>query len=170
MNALSIRKGKEAVMTGYKAYQGNQVEGSGPLGLVLLTYEAIYKSLAHAHRAIEAGDLAAEADHAGRALEGIVELVSSLNMEEGGEVAKNLASLYTYMIRRLSEGMCTSSTAHIQEVMQLVQTLREGWQKLARDQKQNTTKQQGSTASVERTSSYQASGSHSSMQMARYAA
>jgi len=120
-------------MTGYKAYQGNQVEGSGPLGLILLTYEALYKALGRAERAIEAGDIAAEADHTGRALEAIVELSTSLNMEEGGEVAKNLASIYNYMFKCLTEGMCSSSADHVKEVMTLVQTLREGWQQLARD-------------------------------------
>jgi len=120
-------------MTGYKAYQGNQVEGSGPLGLVLLTYEALYKALGRAERAIEAADIAEEAENTSRALEAVVELSTSLNMEEGGEVAKNLASIYNYMFKRLTEGMCSSSTEHIQEVMQLVQTLREGWQQLARD-------------------------------------
>ncbi|MDX8403088.1 MAG: flagellar export chaperone FliS [Mariprofundaceae bacterium] len=120
-------------MTGYKAYQGNQVQGSGPLGLVLLTYEALYKALGRAERAIEAGDLAAEAESTSRALEAIVELSTTLNMEEGGEVAKNLASIYNYMFKRLTENMCSSSSEHVKEVMGLVQTLREGWQQLARD-------------------------------------
>jgi len=124
-------------MTGYKAYQGNQVEGSGPLGLILLTYEAMAKSLARAHRAIEAGDLAAEADHTSRAMEAIIELSNSLNMEAGGEVAKNLAAVYAYIFKRLSEGMCSSSTSHIKECIQLVQTLRDGWQQLANEQKRS---------------------------------
>lgn len=120
-------------MTGYKAYQGNQVQGSGPLGLVLLTYEALNKALGRAKHAIEAGDIAAEAEHVSRALEAIVELTTNLNMKEGGEVAKNLASIYNYMFKRLTEGMCTSSAEHVKEVMQLAQTLRDGWQQLARD-------------------------------------
>ncbi len=114
-------------MTRYQAYQGNQVEGAGPLGLVLLTYEALYKSLARAHMAIEAGDLAAEADHTSRSMEAIIELSSSLNMEEGGEIAKDLSSLYLYMMNRLTEGLCSCSTEHVDEVMRLTQELREGW-------------------------------------------
>jgi len=121
-------------MTGYKAYQGYQVDGSSPLGLVLLSYEALYKSLGRVHRAIEAGDLAAEADHTGRAMEAIIELASSLDMERGGEVADSLASLYAYMMKRLSKGMCSCSTEAVDEVIRLVQTLREGWQQLDRQQ------------------------------------
>jgi len=117
-------------MAGYKAYQGNQVEGSGPLGLVLLSYEALYKSLGHARRAIEAGDLTAEVDHTGRALEAVIELSTSLDAGKGGEIATSLASLYAYMVRRLNEGMCTCSPQAVDEVAGLVQTLREGWQEI----------------------------------------
>jgi len=159
-------------MTGYKAYQGNQVEGSGPLGLVLLTYEALYKSLAQAKRAIEHGDLAAEGEYVGRALEALVELSSSLNMEEGGEVAKNLASLYIYMTERLSNNMCSDSSQHIEEVMHLVETLREGWQQLARDQKKLMMAEREAAAANDSTvsESYGESGSHSATGSVSYAA
>ncbi len=137
-------------MTGYKAYQGNQIEGSGPLGLVLLTYEALNKALARAEYAIEAGDIAGEAEHVSRALEAVVELSTSLNMEEGGEIATNLASIYNYMFKRLTEGMCTSSTEHVKEVMQLAQTLREGWQQLARDHHQTIVEHERSASESSR--------------------
>ncbi|MDX8391199.1 MAG: flagellar export chaperone FliS [Mariprofundaceae bacterium] len=117
-------------MTGYNAYQGNQVNGSGPLGLVLLSYEALYKSIGHVRRAIEAGDLAAEVDHTSRAIEAIIELATSLQAQENDQIAASLASLYAYMVRRLNEGMCTCSLTAIDEVSQLVETLREGWQEL----------------------------------------
>jgi len=117
-------------MSGYKAYQGNRIEGASQLGLVHLTYEALYKSLANARWAIEAGDMSAETNHTSRAMEAIIELATSLNMEAGGTVAKGLASLYSYMLKRLSEEMCTGSIKAIEEVMRLVHTLREGWQQI----------------------------------------
>jgi len=131
-------------MTRYQAYQGHQIEGAGPLGLVLLSYEALYKSLARARLAIEAGDLAAEADHTGRSMEAIIELSSSLNMTDGAEVAENLSSLYMYMMNRLTEGLCSCSTQHVDEVMRLVQELREGWLALnASQQKQGRSMARG---------------------------
>ena len=133
-------------MTGYKAYQGNQIQGSGPLGLVLLTYESLFKALGRTEHAIVAGDLAAEAEHTGRAMEALIELSASLNFEEGGEIAKNLGSIYDYMFKRLTEGMCSSSTEHVKEVMQLAQTLREGWQQLARDHQQTIAEHESSTS------------------------
>jgi len=122
---------KEADMTGHQVYQGNQVDGAGPLGLILLTYEALYKSLGRTRLAIQAGDLAAEADHTGRSMEALIELSSSLNMQEGEDIAQSLASLYMYMMNRLTSGLCSCSTDHVDEVLKLVQDLREGWMSLS---------------------------------------
>ncbi len=123
-------------MTHYQAYQGNQVEGAGPLGLVLLSYEALFKSLGRARVAILAGDMVAEAEHTGRAMEALIELSSSLNMEAGADIAQSLASLYAYMMNCLSCGLCACSTESVDEVMKLVQELREGWMQLSVQQKQ----------------------------------
>jgi len=118
-------------MSAYQAYRGNQINTSGPLGLILLSYDALYKSLGRAVHAIHGGDLAAEADHSARALEALIELSSSLDMEAGGEIAEDLSVLYAYMMKRVTDGMCTCSSEAAEEVMQLVLTLREGWAGLA---------------------------------------
>lgn len=125
-------------MNGYQVYQDNQVEGAGPLGLVLLTYEALYKALAQAHLAVEEGDMSMEAEHTSQAMEALIELSTSLNTETGGHVAQSLASLYVYMMNRLTEGLCSCSTDHIDEVMKLVQELREGWLKLSEEQRKGS--------------------------------
>jgi len=131
-------------MTRYQAYQGNQVSGAGPLGLVLLTYEALFKALGQSRMAIQAGDMCAEATHTSRAVEALIELNSSLDMEAGADIAQSLASLYLYMMNRLSEGLCSGSTEHVDEVMRLVQELREGWMQLSAQQKQQQSAQQRS--------------------------
>lgn len=122
-------------MVGYQRYQKNQVEGSGPLGLVLLSYEVMYKSLAQARLAILANDFSAEADHVSRALEAIIELSTSLDMEQGADVAVNLAHLYAYMAKRLGEGLCSGATDSVDEVLGLATSLREGWLKLDEQQR-----------------------------------
>jgi len=127
-------------MSGYQTYQGNQIEGAGPLGLVLLTYEALNKSLGQTRMAILAEDLVAEATHTGRAMEALIELSSSLNMEAGEQISQSLANLYVYMMNRLTEGLCSGSTDHVDEVIKLAQPLREGWMMLMAQQKKGNLK------------------------------
>ncbi len=117
-------------MTGYHAYRGNQVDGAGPLGLIILTYDVLYKSLGRARMGIMNADYESEGLQTGLALEALMELTTSLNMEDGGEVAADLAKLYAYMIDRLSGAICSGSTDAVDEVMSLVQTLHEGWKEL----------------------------------------
>jgi len=124
-------------MSAYQAYRGNQINTAGPLGLILLSYDALYQSLGRAVHAIHGGDLAAEADHSARALEALIELSSSLNMEDGGEISQDLSVLYAYMMKRVTDGMCTCSTDAAEEVMALVLTLREGWAGLAENKPQS---------------------------------
>ena len=131
-------------MTGYKAYQGKQIEGAGPLGLVLLSYDALFKSLGRARLAIQAGETGQEAEHTARAMEAIIELSSSLNFEEGADIAVNLSSLYRYMMDKLAAGMCSGQHAHIDEVIRLVETLYAGWRQL--DMEQKAQKQANTTA------------------------
>lgn len=119
-------------MTGYQQYRGVQVEGASPLELVRLTYDVLIKSLKLAKMAGEEGNIAAEAQQLSKALEAIIELVTSLDMEKGGAIAASLGSLYAYMSRRLMEGNSSNELgAAIDEVLGLVSTLREGWQGLA---------------------------------------
>lgn len=122
-------------MTGYKRYRGLQVEGAGPLGLLLLTYEALMQSLVKAKLAAESGDIGVQTEQSVRAIEVLLDLISSLDHEKGGEISGHLASLYVYMYRRMMEGQNESTMiAALNEVMDLTQTLRESWQELARQQ------------------------------------
>ena len=118
-------------MTGYQQYRGIQVEGASPLELVLLTYDVLIKSLRLARLAGDEKNFGAEADHLTRALEALVELGTSLDVENGGNIAENLANLYAYMSRRLLEGSSQDTGAAIDEVLSLASSLREGWQELS---------------------------------------
>src|SRR5690606_41571188 len=54
-------------------------------------------------------------------------LNSALDLENGGEVVAGLVRLYDYCIYRLSDVSVSLSLDGLDEVVQLVQTLREGW-------------------------------------------
>lgn len=63
----------------------------------------------------------------GRAIQIIGALQSSLNMEQGGEIAANLFRLYDYMLRKLSEANSVNSVEMVDEVVQLLKEIKEGW-------------------------------------------
>lgn len=58
----------------------------------------------------------------------IAELLGSLNMEDGGEIGRNLQRLYTYMFNELIEANLNNDVSKIQNVLGLLKELRIGWQ------------------------------------------
>jgi len=128
-------------MTIARAYRSHQVQGAGPLGLVLLTYDALIQNLNLARDAAIGADYAAQADYSMQAVSALLELISSLDHEVGGSISPSLGSLYTYMYRRLMEGQTSNTVDALSEVIALAETLREGWQNLS-DQQQVVSQRQ----------------------------
>jgi len=62
-----------------------------------------------------------------KAQEIVGELLASLNFEAGGDIAKNLQSLYAYMIQRLIEGNFKKEKEPLKEVLTYLKDLRESW-------------------------------------------
>ena len=58
----------------------------------------------------------------------IAELLASLNLEAGGEIARNLQRLYTYMFNELIEANLNKDVQRVASVVELLKELRLGWQ------------------------------------------
>jgi len=57
----------------------------------------------------------------------VAELNHSLNLEDGNEVAKNLARLYEYMQFRLTEAVSSRQYAPVVEVAELLTEISDAW-------------------------------------------
>jgi flagellar protein FliS len=57
----------------------------------------------------------------------LAELLSSLNMREGGEVAVNLQRVYTYMLQQLVEANLHDNPKPIDDVLVMLCDLRDSW-------------------------------------------
>jgi len=53
--------------------------------------------------------------------------MATLNMEQGGDIAKNLQSLYSYMFSQLIEANMEKKTQPIVVVIDLLKELRAAW-------------------------------------------
>ena len=62
-----------------------------------------------------------------RAMDIVQELLRSLNMKEGGDVAVNLRRLYEYMLQEMLIANMKNDPERLDRVQGLLRTLREGW-------------------------------------------
>lgn len=112
-------------------YMQTQVRSSSPLELVVMLYDGALRSTANAIDAMDRQDVRARRDAISRTLAIIGELQSTLNMEQGGEVAEQLDRLYTWMRESLVKATIESTPAPIHDVRRTLTTLRDGWQQIA---------------------------------------
>ena len=115
----------------YKRYRQVQVDTTNPVRLVVMLYEAAIGALRQAIAAIERRDYERKGKELLRAHDILFELLSCLDHEKGGQVAANLASLYTYMLKRILEANRSLEIPVLEEVIGHLTTLNEGWRQLA---------------------------------------
>lgn len=95
--------------------------------LILICYDVAIKSCQFAREHTENKQHAERAKKIYKAQDAITELMVSLNMEKGGEIAKRLFALYDYFNWRLSEANIKQSVIMIDEVLRHLRSLREAW-------------------------------------------
>jgi flagellar protein FliS len=113
------------------AYRRTEAQSSSPLELVVMLYDGAIRFVTEAREAIAKGDVRARTTAVSRARAIVAELQNTLNMAEGGDVARELDRLYTYMSGRLLEVTANADADAAKEVHKLLTTLRDGWSQIA---------------------------------------
>lgn len=116
---------------GAQAYYQTHVQSRSPLELIVMLYDGAIRFLEQASQAMARRDMVQKAEALSRALAIVAELQSTLNLQDGGEVAAQLDGLYTHMTDRLVEANLQRSQEPIDEVTRLLRTLRDGWAQIA---------------------------------------
>lgn len=121
------------------AYQSTANHGgvaaADPHGLILLLMNGALERIAKARGCILNKAFAEKAQLIHRAVSIIDELRNSLNLQAGGEIAANLDRLYDYMCRQLLKATLENNVTVLDEVMKLLQGIRDTWEQIPKDQR-----------------------------------
>jgi flagellar protein FliS len=104
-----------------------QTARASPVELVLLLTDGLLDELARARAHIVGQRYELKAASIDKCVEIINGLASSLDFEQGGEVVENLARLYDFCAARLHGAGIKMDPAMIDEVVQILTTIRQGW-------------------------------------------
>jgi len=115
------------------AYRARQIQTASPARLVVLVYEAALTNLLRARRAVETGNIQERVTAVGKARDAIMELLVTLNTEEGGEVAKNLKALYAFILSELVDVARRNDGGRLETVIRMVTELHGAFDALASD-------------------------------------
>ncbi len=104
------------------------VSGANPHQLVGLLFEALLQSLAAAKGAILNADIPAKGRAINRSVRILEEgLKAGLDLERGGELARNLFSLYEFCIFRVTDANLHNDPVMVEEVLNLIRPVADGW-------------------------------------------
>jgi flagellar protein FliS len=103
------------------------VVDADPHRLIQLLLDGALDRIAQAKGALIAGDSAAMGEALGKAIGILSGLQGSLDLERGGDIATNLNRLYDYMSIRLLDVHREKQPASLDEVVDLLGTIKSGW-------------------------------------------
>ncbi len=109
------------------SYKTANMETTDQGKLILIVYDWAIRYCKIAQEKISANEIDGRTSAVNKAQNAITELMTSLNMNEGGEIAKNLYRLYDYMNRRLIEVNTKKDEKAIPEVLGYLTDLRSAW-------------------------------------------
>jgi flagellar protein FliS len=114
-----------------QAYLETRILSADPVELVNILYEHATINVQAARENLAKRDVAARAHAVTKAIAIIGELESSLDHQQGGEIAMNLGKLYRYMRDRLTHANIMQTDEPMAEVEALLKTLGEAWKGIA---------------------------------------
>jgi flagellar protein FliS len=116
----------------YDSYRSVDLEArasaASPYELVLVLFDGLLDELARARGHIERKRYQQKGQSLDKCMNILNGLNSALDYDNGGEVIQGLSRLYDYCIYRLSDVSITLSLDGLDEVVQLLGVLREGWE------------------------------------------
>ncbi|MDA3901156.1 MAG: flagellar export chaperone FliS [Spirochaetes bacterium] len=121
----------------YDQYKKTQVNTASQGKLIVMLYDGAIKFLNIAIEHMEPKTYDIVNNNIIRAQDIITELISSLNMDTGGEIANNLLSLYLYFKKRLLEANMQKESVIIEEVVKHLRELREVWNEVSNKESVN---------------------------------
>ena len=126
-----------AYQNAYAAYQKTNVNTASQGRLVVLLYEGAVKHLKGAINLfgqddkLKPGDIEQFGIHLQKAQAIITELQVSLDMEKGGDIARNLMSLYVFFNEELLAANINHNKEKIEFVLKMVKDLADSWRQIA---------------------------------------
>jgi flagellar protein FliS len=115
------------------AYRDREIQSASPGRLVVLVFDAALANLFRARRAIQTGNVDERVTSVGKARDAIMELYVTLNVEQGGVLARNLQSIYAFVLSELVDVARRPELARLESLTKIVTELRSAFETVVAD-------------------------------------
>ena len=112
---------------GAKAYHKTLVETASKEKILLMLYEGCIRNFKKCKQAMENKQMAEKGLYLGKAQDIINELSNTLNFDIGGDLPKQLESLYLHIFDQSTQANISNDPEKIQHCINLMETLYSAW-------------------------------------------
>lgn len=114
-------------------YRKTAVNSASPLQLIVMLYDGALRFLGAGRSAMESKNYYEQNLNFTKAQKILAELMSCLDMRQGGEVAQNLMTLYSYCYNQIVEANIEDNPEKVRHCETVLRELRESWVQLEAD-------------------------------------
>jgi len=114
---------------GYQRYMKTRIETASQPQLLVMLFDAAVKKLHIARKAMEEKDIELTHNELIKVQRIFSELMVALDFNLGGDLANQLYAIYDFVYRQLVQANIRRDTKLVDEVLPIVEDLREGWTK-----------------------------------------
>ncbi len=111
----------------HQSYRTANVTTADRGKLIIMIYDHCIKWCKKADEELVANNIEKMVKAVHRVQNGITELMCALDLDKGGEIAKNLFSLYEFYSQHLTQAIRNRSSQSFQDVYTMMSRLREAW-------------------------------------------
>ncbi|MCK6488249.1 MAG: flagellar export chaperone FliS [Planctomycetes bacterium] len=124
------------------AYRRAEINTLSQRDLLVRLYQGAERFLTHARNAMAKGEIETAHGACQKTKAIFTELVATLDLEKGGDVARQLKELYLFLILRTVEANLRKDPAIIDQLLPIIATLRGAWEQIP-DSEANTSARVG---------------------------
>ncbi|MCM2272079.1 MAG: flagellar protein FliS [candidate division Zixibacteria bacterium] len=116
-----------------KSYRQVDTVGKSQIDLIMQVYSGAIQSLAAGREHYGAGEFDAGYLQLERSRKFLTHLYTTLDFEQGGEVAQNLGKLYAFCMNEFDVIEATKEISRIDSCIKVLETLKQGWEQIRQD-------------------------------------
>ena len=123
----------QSALNAYKETNLSEIEDASPHRLIELTFKDLKKNLLIIRRKIDEKQKIGGLE-AAKSIAAIEILKSSLNFEQGGEIAKNLLQIYDYSLNQINLIIKEDKEFELDTVLSIISSLVDAWSSMPANQ------------------------------------
>ncbi len=114
----------------FAAYRKTEANTLSQRDLIVKLYQGAERFLLQGKLGMQNGNPELACVGCQKARKIFIELASTLNFEQGGEIAERLRDLYLFLIGEITKASLDRDPARLEAIMPVIATLREGWEQI----------------------------------------